>query len=233
MSDKYKDNDFIHCYPGTDVLINKLGIRKSKELFRVERELVSFRLAELNDKPIKGSFDLEHLKKIHAYLFQDVYEWAGKVRNYNISKPGTMFCISDYILPYAASIFSKLHDEHFYIDYDYDTKLLKLVTIFSDINALHPFREGNGRTQRVFIEWLAKIAGISLDLTSVTKVEMALASFDGMRGKYDHLFEIFKEHSHSISRSVQLANIQRLLADKDKKLIVGLLDKAPQKKIKM
>ena len=122
------------------------------------------------------------MKKIHAYLFQDVYEWAGNVRNYNISKSGVTFCLSDFILNYSNQIFGRIHDEHFFVDDDYDTKLMKLVQVFSDINALHPFREGNGRTQRLFVEWLARIVGIRLDLTNVAKVEMIVASYDGFKG---------------------------------------------------
>ena len=232
MQNRYQSAPPVNCYPGTEVLINKLGIKNQKELSEIEKELVSYRLAEINEKPIKGSFDLEHLKKIHNYLFQDVYDWAGKIRNYNISKSGTLFCLREYILPYATSVFDDVKNEHFFIDYDYEKKILKLVQLFSDINALHPFCEGNGRTQRVFIEWISRIAGISLDLTSVTRAEMVSASYDGMQGKYEQLFEIFKNHSHSISKSVQLKQIQKLLADNDKKLIVSLLDEQPQKKLK-
>jgi len=232
MSEKYKFNNQMHCYPGTDVLINKLGITNNRELFDVERELVSYRLAELNENPIKGSFDLKHLQKIHYYLFQDIYAWAGKIRNYDISKNGTRFCHSDYIIPCANDIFNTLKSEQYFINYDYDTKLLKLVQLFADINLIHPFREGNGRTQRLYIESLAKIMGISLDLTYVARYEMTIASCEGIIGKYNHLLEIFNNHSHTISKNVQLAHIQKLLGNKEKKLITSLLENASQKTLK-
>ncbi len=232
MEDSYKSPADRLCYPGTDTLKNKLGIKDEEDLFNAERELVSLRLAELNEKPIKGSFDLNHLRKIHAYLFQDVYAWAGQIRTYNITKEKTLFCLSEYIYPCAEDIFGALHNEKFYTEYDYETKLLKLARLFADINALHPFREGNGRTQRVFIESLARVAGVSLDLTRVSKKEMMIASLKGMLGKPEVLLEIFKANSHSIPRSVQLANIQRLLANKDKVLIMHLLKDAPQKELK-
>ena len=224
MVDKYKCSSNSHCYPGTETLINKLGIKNPIELSEVERELVSFRLVEINEKPIIGSFDLEHLRKIHKYLFQDLYDWAGEVRNYNISKNGSLFCLSEYIIPYAASVFGNLKTEKYFVNGDYETKLLKLVKLFSDVNAIHPFREGNGRTQRIFIEWLAKVAGISLDLTSITKLEMILASYDSMQGRYEHMYEIFKSRSHTTSKVVQLKNIQKLLASKDRKIVEDLLE---------
>ena len=73
-------SDKIYCYPDSDVLINKLGIRDLDRLQMIERRLTMIRLAELIKHPIKGNFDLEHLQKIHYYIFQDIYEWAGKIR---------------------------------------------------------------------------------------------------------------------------------------------------------
>ena len=72
--------DTKYCYPDTDVLINKLDIRDLDKLHIFERKLTMLRLLELLDKPINGKFDFKHLQAIHAYIFQDVYDWAGKVR---------------------------------------------------------------------------------------------------------------------------------------------------------
>ena len=76
MDNKYKytyKRTSNYCYKGTDVLINKLNITNDKDLFNAERELVSLRTYELNENPLKGSFDFKYLKNIHKYLFQDVY----------------------------------------------------------------------------------------------------------------------------------------------------------------
>ena len=75
----------------------------------------------------------------------------------------------------------------------------KLVELFDDINALHPFREGNDRSQRIFIESLAKINGIYLDLTNVSKMDMIVASHDSINGDYTKLKGLFKNNSHIIS----------------------------------
>ena len=195
--DKYKytyEKTANYCYKGTDVLINLLNITNEEDLYNAERELVSLRVLELNDNPIKSNFDFEYLKAIHKYLFQDVYRWAGDIRNCNIAKQD-LFCLSEYIESFASDIFKNLKKEKYYIDYDYETTLKKLVELFADINALHPFREGNGRSQRVFIESLAKINGINLDLTTVSKMDMIIASHDSINGNYEKLNKIFIDNS--------------------------------------
>lgn len=198
--DKYKysyEKTANYCYRDSDVLINNLNIMKDVDLYKAERELVAIRTAELSNEPIKGNFDFEHLKSIHKFLFQDVYRWAGEIRTCNIAKQD-WFCLSDYIETFANDIFNKLRTEKFYTIYDYDIKISKLVELFADINALHPFREGNGRCQREFIEELAKINGINLDLTPVSKMDMVVASHESIRGDYDKLNIIFRQHSVSL-----------------------------------
>ena len=113
-------------------------------MFNAERELVSLRIYELNEKPLKGNFDFKYLRNIHKYLFQDVYRWAGDIRDCNIAKQD-LFCLAEYIESFANDIFNRLKTDKYYVNYDYETTLNKLVELFADINALHPFREGNGR----------------------------------------------------------------------------------------
>jgi len=89
MDNKYKytyEKTADYCYKGTDVLINKLNITNDEDLFNAERELVSLRTYEINEKPLKGDMDFKYLKDIHKYLFQDIYRWAGDIRNCNIAK---------------------------------------------------------------------------------------------------------------------------------------------------
>ena len=103
MENNYKYsyvNDGTYCYSNTDILINKLNIKEDIVLFEMERKLVSLRVNELIDKPMKGSFDFNYLKSIHKFLFQDVYEWAGTPRTCAISKKD-LFCLPEYIDSYA------------------------------------------------------------------------------------------------------------------------------------
>ena len=135
--------DTKYCYPDTDVLINKLDIRDLDKFHIFERKLTMLRLLELLDKPINGKFDFKHLQAIHAYIFQDVYDWAGKVRTVDIAK-GNMFCNVRFISSQADVIFSGLKEEHYLAGLDEDMFIKRLAYYFSEINALHPFREGNG-----------------------------------------------------------------------------------------
>lgn len=200
------------------ILINKLNITSDTDLFNAERELVSLRTYELNEKPLKGNFDFKYLKDIHKYLFQDVYRWAGDIRNCNIAKQD-LFCLTEHIESFGAGVFNKLKKEKYFIDYDNETTLDKLVELFADINALHPFREGNGRSQRVFIESLAKINGINLDLTSVSKMAMIVASHESINGDYKKLKDMFKENGHIISEEERLEYIDIYCSDGLKKII--------------
>ncbi len=209
MDNKYKysyDSTPDYCYEGTDVLINLLNITDDNDLYNAEQELVALRISQFNDNPLKGNFDFNYLKAIHKYLFQDVYRWAGDIRNCNIAKQD-LFCLAEHIESFGNEVFTKLKKEKYFLDYDNDKTLDKLVELFADINALHPFREGNGRTQRLFIESLAKVNGIYLDLTNVSKMDMIIASHESINGKYDKLQKMFKDNSHVISNEERLEYI--------------------------
>ena len=221
MDNKYKytyERTPDYCYKGTDVLINKLNITDEEALFNAERELVSFRIYELNEKPLKGNFDFNYLKDIHRFLFQDVYRWAGDIRNCNIAKQD-LFCLAFYIESFANDIFNRLKKDKYYLYCDYETTLNKLVELFADINALHPFREGNGRSQRIFIESLAKINGIYLDLTNVSKTDMIIASHESINGNYKKLKKLFKRNSYMLSNEERLKYIDIYCSNELKKLL--------------
>lgn len=194
-----------YCYANTDILINNLNIKDDNILNFAERELVALRMCELDITPIKGMFDFEHLKLIHKHLFQDIYEWAGNIRKCIIAKED-LFCLPEYINDSAKEIFEKLKKKY-YMNYEYEKKVLKLAGLFSDINALHPFREGNGRTQREFIEELAKINGINLDLTVVDQNNIVLASHNSINGNNKALEKIFKKHSIRLTKDEQMKYI--------------------------
>ena len=216
MDNKYKytyERTANYCYKDSDVLINKLNITNDKDLYDAERELVSLRIYELNNNPIKGEFDFKHLKAIHKHLFQDVYRWAGDVRNCNIAKQD-LFCLTDHIELFGNDIFNKLKKDNYFITYNKETTINKLVELFADINALHPFREGNGRTQRTFIESLAKINGIYLDLTNVSKMDMIVASHESINGNYDKLTTMFIANSHSLTNLEKIGYIDIYCSEK-------------------
>ena len=116
------------------------------------------------------------MKSIHKFLFGEIYDWAGQIRTVNISK-GNRFCQAEYIEPQITKIFDKLRKEKYLLDCKTKAELGKRLAYYlSEINVIHPFREGNGRTQRIFIEYLAHNAGYSLDFMKITTDDMLEAS---------------------------------------------------------
>lgn len=222
MDEKYKytyENDSEYCYPNTSILKNKLNITNDEDLYKAESELVAYQITNLVQNPIKGNFNFEKLKLIHKRLFEKIYDWAGTPRTCAIAKKD-LFCLPQYIDSYANDIFSKLEKENYFINYDYDKTLNLLVDLFADINALHPFREGNGRTQREFIEELAKVNGIDLDLTRVEKMDMIIASHESINGNYEKLAELFKENSKPLNKDKQVEYINMYCSDNLKNILI-------------
>jgi cell filamentation protein len=165
MSDSYKyiDPDYTYVDPSSGLLKNLLDISDHDVLLFVESSAVSKRLQELFRNPItiKGT---SSLLEIHQHLFQDIYDWAGKVRTVNISKDGKPFFDGERFSS-AFQYIDSLIEEYRTIDSSNFHEIAKtLASILDHVNFLHPFREGNGRTQREFIRLLALEKGLTLNL---------------------------------------------------------------------
>lgn len=183
-------DDLMYCYPGSDVLKNKLGIRDQEKLREVEKKLTAIRISDLIRKPIKGSFDLAHLCMIHFYIFQDLYTWAGELRKVDISK-GNMFCRVMYLPSQAEAVFGAIRRENWLKGLDRESFIRRMAYHFSELNALHPFREGNGRAQREFVRELALYNGYAVDFIKAEPDEMLNASVDSFLCKYDKMEVLF------------------------------------------
>lgn len=159
---QYLDPDFI--YTNKDGLLHNLPkIEDEKILLAYESLKVSKRIEELLENPIKIE-DSSSLLKIHHYLFQDVYEWAGKLRTVNITKDGKQF-FNGELFDRAFQYLDILISEYRSIKKTNRTEIAnKLAEILDSTNYLHPFREGNGRTQREFLRLLALEKEINLNL---------------------------------------------------------------------
>ncbi|MBO4813253.1 Fic family protein [Candidatus Saccharibacteria bacterium] len=186
MSDPY-------CYPNSRVLKNKLNIHDLEKLHDRERDLSILRNQELINEPIVGVFDFEHLKRIHAYLFQDIYDWAGEVRTVDIAK-GNLFCRCFAIESEAERIFGELRAEKFLKDLSVYDFAKRLGYYLAEINALHPFREGNGRAQREFIRQLAYQNNYYLSYAGITAEEMIEASKASFKLDYGPMQELILSH---------------------------------------
>ena len=181
-----------YVYPGTRVLINKYGCRDAEELKELEARSTMGNLVYLQLHPISGKFDFKHLKDIHYFIFQDVYEWAGKPRTVDIGK-NNLFCRAQFIPDYAKEVFGDFFSSCQAAREDRGAFVECVVKHYADLNALHPFREGNGRSQREFTRELCLQCGYVFDLTSTTYKEMVQASvlsFDkGDNSKLQRIFE--------------------------------------------
>lgn len=172
-----------YVYPGTDVLINKLNIRDAKALVQADADLVYHRLDELYDVPVAGTFDLDHLRTIHRRLFGDLYAWAGELRTVPIAKGNSLFALPAYLAQAADALFAELRRERRLLGLPKDELVARLAYYLGELNALHPFREGNGRTQREFIRELALHAGFHVAWEDVSHLDMVQASIEAMSGE--------------------------------------------------
>ncbi len=168
-------SDTRYCYPNSDVLINKKNIRDKQRLNEAEIQYTARRIMELQRNPIRGRFDLDHLKHIHGHIFQDLYAWAGEVRTVDIGK-GNLFCPIRNISSYAPSVFGSFAKDCMAAKTDPGKFVRTLARHYGDLNALHPFREGNGRSQREFARELCLTCGYDFDLTVTKHNEMLYAS---------------------------------------------------------
>lgn len=167
--------------PVTGVLHNKLGLGTAAGLEAAEREITHAALILLDQSPVSPSYDLPHLQEIHKRIFGDIYEWAGQIRTVAIAK-GAMFCLPQYIDSSAAVIFGELHDEDCLRGVRRDAFVGRLAHYLGEVNALHPFREGNGRAQRAFFGQLARDAGFTLAWQHLDPARNVEASAAIMRG---------------------------------------------------
>lgn len=210
-----------YCYKDSDTLINKFNIKDENLLFDFERRYTAIREIELLENPIKGNFDFNHLKALHKFLFQDIYYWAGDVRTCNIAKTD-LFCLTQNIESFAYTVFESLKEENYFVEYSYDDKIKKLTSLFSDINALHPFREGNGRTQREFLFMLARINGIEMNINSIPPKEMIEASHLANNGHEEMMLQLLLSISSEITKKEQMQYIQKYI--KSIKIKTKLID---------
>jgi cell filamentation protein len=148
-----------YIYPGTDVLRNRLDIRDAADLAEREAALSAIRIAQLERRFIPGGFDLAHLKATHRHIFGDVYPWAGQLRTVRISKGGDLFALPEHIDPYLMRLFADLARDDLLRGLRREQFVERLAHHYAELNAVHPFREGNGRAQRAFLGQIAKTAG--------------------------------------------------------------------------
>jgi cell filamentation protein, protein adenylyltransferase len=171
-----------YVYPGTTVLKNLPGIQNYDRLQQFEAVSTANRISELRLNPIAGPFDITHLQSIHRHIFQDVYSWAGELRIVDIRKEGEFwFCRHEFITQALSDLLKRLQDEDRLLNIELQRFAARAGYYMNELNAIHPFREGNGRAQREFIRELGFNAGLHVNWTKVSQDQMYSASIAGFQ----------------------------------------------------
>lgn len=171
-----------YLIPGSECLENNLGITDTKTLTSLERQITAPMLIALQKAPIQETYDLKHLCGIHKRLFGRVYPFAGKVRAVEIAKGGRLFLPHAIISVVSAKLFLELRNENYLLRYDKEKFCQRIGYYFASINTIHPFREGNGRTQRILIDQLAAKNGYKINWAAISGFSIAEASAAALAG---------------------------------------------------
>lgn len=191
-----------NCYPGTTVLINKFGIHDDNKLLQAEIAITQEAAAWWELSPQCYSFDFKHYSAIHRHLFQDIYEWAGQVRDVDISKKGTKFCTYTEINELAERIFAGLQKTDCLCGLTKSGFVNEFVSLYISTNHLHPFREGNGRVQRLFLSQLARNTGYELNFKDIDVDELMIATIQSAHGIGDGLKRIFTKAINNLPNNI-------------------------------
>ncbi|MGO1058707.1 Fic/DOC family protein [Planococcus sp. FY231025] len=184
----------MYCYPDTDILINLFDLKDEEKLKELEKVYTLFRLSELRIRPPKDPLDMEAFLEIHRYILQDVYPFAGELRKEMISKGSSSFAHPKFIDVEMRKIFAGLAEENYLKGLPREKLIARLAHYLAELNALHPFREGNGRTVREFARQLALNAGYRLDWEKIAApAEIINAFVDSFNTNNERLENLLDE----------------------------------------
>ena len=168
-----------YCYKGTTVLKNRLGTRKQVVLDEFEAASTARRLRE----PLpEGRFTPSHYCAVHRHLFGGIYAWAGRFRITRISKGDSTFCYPENIPAQMRALFAALKAQSCFSGLDPEDFSTRSAHFLAELNAIHAFREGNGRTQLAFFTLLADRAGHPVQQTTLRPeaiLDAMITSFKG------------------------------------------------------
>jgi cell filamentation protein len=185
----YESPDDRYCYPGTPVLKNRRDLRTQDALDKFELAMTAARSQE---PPPTGTFTEQHYQRLHKHLFRDVYTWAGEYREVRISKGDSAFCYPEHIARETKNLFARLRRDNNFKGLSKAKFAAMAAEFLSNLNAIHAFRDGNGRTQMAFMIMLAKAAGHPLHLNRLKPNDFLAAMIRSFQGDDSALAEQFE-----------------------------------------
>ncbi len=179
-------------YQGTSVLVNYFSIMDRAKIKKIEASLVNFRTAEMLTESMQNTYNFEFLLTLHGRMYSDIYPTAGEIRT-TIASKRTVFCNPEYIESEAEKIFTRLREEHYLKGLERDVFINELAFFMGEVEALHPFRHGNGRAIRQFFYQLTMNAGYDIDWALVDADRLLEADICAIDGDYQPLIDVLEE----------------------------------------
>lgn len=212
-----------YCYPESDTLINRLNIRDFDRLMEAERSVSKLRAETVSCVKDRNKTDDRYLRAVHRHLFQDLYYWTGNYRECDIAKEDSRFCRYQEIPDRMSGISNMLKKTSYFRKFR-DCGTIKVsenpARCFGDLNYIHPFREGNGRTIRIFLCALAEHAGYELDYAGISREAWMDASVCAFHGEMDPMENLFAGHlrREPLSTPVLKVDFLRKLMESNSKI---------------
>lgn len=191
MSDKFGEGRDPYLYPGLNVMRNRLGIHLFFFKQKTAYEMTALRAATIELGPLVRG--LPHLCAIHRQLYQDIFDWAGQLREVDIYQGDTRFCHFAYIEKEGNALMQDLEEEGYLVGLAHEKFVERLAHYYCEINVLHPFRLGSGLAQRIFFEQLALHAGYALSWQGIAVETWKQANQSGAMGDLSSLQAIFQK----------------------------------------
>lgn len=180
------------CYPGTTVLMNKLGLKNQEALDKVESVAVALHSAQIEEEQTDAPFTFAFYCNLHKRLFEDLYVWAGEIRTVDLSKQGTSFYPANDLRAIGNAKFDRLIKMNEFRGLDRLRLIDELTDFYNELNMLHPFREGNGRTQRLFFSLLLHRLGYNISFAECDTDKLMMATIYAAQGIMTYLHEFFE-----------------------------------------
>lgn len=174
------------------VLRNRLGIRDPVTLAAAECAAAFQRVIQLELHPIEGQFDLAHLQAIHRHILQDVYTWAGELRTSDTAAFGIPHARPQFLADELDRVFGQIASRPPSTT-DSDAATDTVAVHWSELTLVHPFRDGNSRSQRVFFDQMFRHAGWAVDWADVDAAAAHAARHMAWHNRPDYLADQLRD----------------------------------------